>query len=247
MNEIHSFEIKIHTLSKDEFVQYIEKSISFGNKLVQSGVNASSIVELKHNKELVKAYNNADLVNIDGMSIVWALRLLGFNVRERVACPDLANGVMEMAQLRSYKIFLFGAEEKSIKAAVENLKRTYPSLIIAGFRNGFYRQDEEEQIVKMINTSQAEILFMGMPSPRKEFFVEKYNSQLNVKYILGVGGFFDILAGSINRAPLWMQNLGLEWFYRFLQEPKRLSKRYFIGNLKFIRLVFIEKFKKCPL
>lgn len=241
MIEIQAFQIKIHPLRKDEFISYIENSISNNIKLIQSGVNAASIVELKTNPGLVAAYNNSDLINIDGMSMVWALRFLGFEVPERVACPDLATGIMELAQKKSYKLFMFGAEEKQLQAAVGNVKQNYPKLTVAGFRNGFFHEKEEEQIVRMINNSQSDILFLGMPSPQKEFFVGKYKDQLNVKYILGVGGFFDILSGSINRAPLWMQKIGLEWFYRLVMEPKRMWRRYLIGNATFIKLLVFEK------
>ena len=112
---------------------------------------------------------------------------------------------------------------------------------ISGFRDGFFKEDEEPGIVELINTSKPHILFLGLPSPKKEFFVEKYKTQLKVNYILGVGGYFDILAGTIKRAPVWMQKIGLEWFYRFLQEPKRLFRRYFVGNMIFLRLVILER------
>jgi N-acetylglucosaminyldiphosphoundecaprenol N-acetyl-beta-D-mannosaminyltransferase len=244
MNEIHAFNIKIHPLRKNDFIQYIENSISNNARLVQSGVNAASIVELKNNKLLIDAYNNSDLINIDGMSMVWALRFLGFTVPERVACPDLAMGIMDMAQKNSYKLFMFGAEESNLKAAVKNVRKTFPKLLVAGYRNGFFNPEDEARIVEMINSAHSDILFMGMPSPRKEFFVEKYKDQLNVKYILGVGGFFDILSGSINRAPIWMQNMGLEWFYRLIKEPKRMWRRYLIGNTTFIKLVLLEKIRR---
>jgi N-acetylglucosaminyldiphosphoundecaprenol N-acetyl-beta-D-mannosaminyltransferase len=244
MNEIHAFNIKIHPLRKNDFIQYIENSISNNARLVQSGVNAASIVEIKNNKLLIDAYNNSDLINIDGMSMVWALRFLGFTVPERVACPDLAMGIMDMAQKNSYKLFMFGAEESNLNAAVENVRKTFPKLLVAGYRNGFFNSEDEARIVEMINSAHSDILFMGMPSPRKEFFVEKYKDQLNVKYILGVGGFFDILSGSINRAPIWMQNMGLEWFYRLIKEPKRMWRRYLIGNTTFIKLVLLEKIRR---
>jgi N-acetylglucosaminyldiphosphoundecaprenol N-acetyl-beta-D-mannosaminyltransferase len=151
---------------------------------------------------------------------------------------------MDMAQKNSYKLFMFGAEESNLKAAVKNVRKIFPKLLVAGYRNGFFNSEDEARIVEMINSAHSDILFMGMPSPRKEFFVEKYKDQLNVKYILGVGGFFDILSGSINRAPIWMQNMGLEWFYRLIKEPKRMWRRYLIGNTTFIKLVLLEKIRR---
>jgi N-acetylglucosaminyldiphosphoundecaprenol N-acetyl-beta-D-mannosaminyltransferase len=244
MNEIIVFGIRIQPYTMCDFIEIIGSAVNNDNPTVQSGINASSIVQLKADPDLARAYNNADLINIDGMSMVWALRFLGYDVPERVACPDLAREVMSLAERNNFSLYLLGATEKNLRAAVANIKTIQPKLRISGFRNGYFHPEDEESIVRMINGSKSDILFLGMPSPQKEVFVEKYKSQLRVKYILGVGGFFDILSGSIKRAPVWMQNIGMEWFYRFSQEPKRLFGRYMKGNFGFIRLVLVEKFKK---
>jgi len=245
MKEIRAFGIKIHPFYKQEFIDIIEESINNNKQIVQNGINASSIVELKQSERLIEAYNNSDLINIDGMPIVWALRFLGHQVPERVACPDLFNALLDLARKNNYSLFLFGAKEKNILLAINRIKFVHPKINISGYRNGYFAEDDEITIVKMINQSKAELLFLGMPSPQKEIFVEKYKNQLiNVKYILGIGGYFDILSGSIKRAPLWMQKFGFEWIYRFAQEPRRMWKRYLFGNSKFICLVLKEKFRR---
>jgi len=241
MKEIRAFGVRINPLSISEFVEIIEDGIKKNTQIVQSGVNASSIVEIKQNRELLQAYNNCDLVNIDGMSLVWALRIFGYKIPSRVACPDLAEKVLKLAELNNFNVFMLGTGKDQLQSAVINISSQYPNLKISGFHDGFFKEDEEHGIVELINESKPNILFLGLPSPKKEFFVEKYKKQLNVNYILGVGGYFDILAGAIKRAPVWMQKVGLEWFYRFLQEPKRLFKRYFVGNMIFLRLVILEK------
>lgn len=241
---INIFNINIHTLSKIEFVKIIEENIKNRIKTVQHGVNAASINELRINSALLKAYNNSELINIDGMSVVWALRFLGYRVPERVACPDLANTIMQLAEKNSYKLFLFGASEKSIGMSLKHINDKFPRLKIVGYRNGYYNNEDEGSIIDSINEANPDILFLGLPSPTKELFIEKYKDILNVTYTLGVGGYFDILAGKTKRAPLWMQYKGLEWFYRFIQEPKRMWRRYMIGNLKFIRLILKEKYKQ---
>jgi N-acetylglucosaminyldiphosphoundecaprenol N-acetyl-beta-D-mannosaminyltransferase len=119
----------------------------------------------------------------------------------------------------------------------------FPNLNLCGYRNGYYNEDDELAIVDMINKANADILFLGMSSPIKEFFAEKYKHILTAKYILGVGGLFDILSGRKKRAPKWIQIIGMEWFYRFAQEPLRLWQRYFIGNFKFLWLVYKERNK----
>lgn len=244
MKEIKIFNTKVHPFTKKEFLNIIESNLKEGNQIIQNGINAASINELAKNNDLVRAYNNSDLMNIDGMSMVWALRYLGYSVPERVACPDLANDILALAEIKNYSIFLFGAKEDSLSRSIKNLKISFPKLNIAGHRNGYYKVSEETEIVQMINNSNPDILLIGMPSPRKELFVEKYKDQLKVKYFFGVGGFFDILSGKLKRAPLWMQKGGLEWLYRFIQEPRRMWSRYLIGNVKFIRLVLKEKCRK---
>src|SRR6185312_7464130 len=222
MKEIKIFNTKVHPFTKKEFINIIESNLKDGNRIIQNGINAASINELSKNKELIQAYNNSDLMNIDGMSIVWALRFLGYSVPERVACPDLANDILALAERENYSVFLFGAKETSLSQSVKNLTTDFPKLNIAGHRNGYYQTEDEYAIVEMINDSMPDILLLGMPSPQKELFVEKYKDKLQVKYFFGVGGFFDILSGKTKRAPLWMQKKGLEWIYRFMQEPKRM-------------------------
>ena len=244
MKEVEILGIKVHLSSKSEFIDIIERNLMNGTQLIQNGVNAASINEISKNKELKPAFNNSNLVNIDGISMVWALRFLGFHVPERVACPDLANDILALAEKKNYSIFLLGAQEKVLNLCIQKLKTDFPNIRIAGFRNGYFQKDEEGMILEMINNASPDILFLGMPSPQKELFAETNKSLLNAKYILGVGGYFDILSGLTKRAPRWLQNIGMEWFYRFLQEPRRMWRRYLLGNSKFIWLVIKEKFKR---
>jgi N-acetylglucosaminyldiphosphoundecaprenol N-acetyl-beta-D-mannosaminyltransferase len=244
MKEIVAFKIRLHPLRRTDFKLIIEKHLETSTKiLIQHGINAASIIEVLQNVPLIEVYNSSDLINIDGFSMVWGLRFLGFKVPERVACPDLANDLLGMAEENKYSIFLFGSTEANLQLAVLELLKKYPKLIIAGYRNGYYSVTEETEIVKMINEVKPDIIFMGMPSPKKELFAYKYKSQLCSKYIFGVGGYFDIISGKFKRAPVWIQKMGMEWFYRFAQEPKRMWRRYLIGNFKFVIWIFIERFK----
>lgn len=244
MNEIIFFDIRIQLLSKSEFLNLIESNLKNGNRIIQNGLNAASVNEVVNNEELKQAYKNSDLINIDGFSVVWALRFLGYSVPERIACPDLADDILTLAEKQNYSIFLFGAKETTLLLCKKNLQDNFPNLIIAGYHNGYYNEDEELAIIDMINSANPDILFVGMPTPYKELFVEKYRHNLAAKYILGVGGLFDILSGLTKRAPRWIQNIGMEWCYRFAQEPNRLWRRYLIGNSKFIYLIIKEKFKR---
>ena len=241
--EVNIFNIKLHPYSKQEFLDIIETNLALGNKIVQNGVNASSINELLKDQNLKDAYYNSDLVNIDGMSMVWASRFMGHKIPERVACPDLAMDILKMAEKRKYSVFFLGTDQKNLELSIKKINKTYPNLIISGYRNGYFQEKNEKEIIGLINSSKTDILFLGMPSPKKEFFMEKNKEKLQIKYSLGVGGFFDILSGKTKRAPSCMQKNGFEWLYRFSQEPKRLWSRYMLGNIKFITFVLKEKFK----
>lgn len=244
MDRVEVFGIRINTLTKHDYLSVIQKNLNERRKLVQNSINAALIVETRKNETLRLVINKSDLVNIDGMAVVWALRLLGYSVPERVPCPDLAEDLLALAEKRSYSIFFLGASDDSLNLCVTRLKDRFPSLKIAGYNNGYFTADDEPSIVDMINRADPDILLIGMPSPRKELFVEKYRNILTARYCLGVGGYFDILSGLIARAPLWMQNIGMEWAYRLIQEPRRMWRRYLIGNTRFIFLVLKEKLIK---
>ena len=241
---INIFNIKIHPLRRTEFLSIIESGIKSGRQIAQFGVNSATINDIVRNEEFRHIINSADLVHIDGMSVVWALRSFSYSVPERVATPDLADGILAMADREEMSVFLFGAKEATLSLCRKNIEKKYPHLKIAGSRNGYYLPEEEESIFNIINEASPDILLLGMSSPKKELFFESYRHKIRARYILGVGGYFDILSGQIKRAPRWMQNSGMEWFFRLLQEPRRLWKRYLIGIHQFFWLVTREKFRK---
>ncbi|MDX5479028.1 MAG: WecB/TagA/CpsF family glycosyltransferase, partial [Cyclobacteriaceae bacterium] len=131
--------------------------------------------------------------------------------------------------------------ESVVKKVVDKYSEKHGKKIIAGYRNGYYSPDQENSIALEISETNPDILFVAITSPKKEIFLEKYKSIIKAPFIMGVGGSFDVVAGKVKRAPLWMQRFGLEWFYRVIQEPKRLWRRYFNTNLKFIKLLISEK------
>lgn len=209
MEEIRIFNIKINPLRRVDFLSIIDSSIRDGKQVAQFGVNSATINDIVRNEEFRQTINRADLVHIDGMSVVWALRSLGYNVPERVATPDLADDILAMADREEMSVFLFGAKETTLSLCMKNIERKYPHLKIAGSRNGYYEPEEEEYIFNIINEASPDILLLGMSSPKKELFFESYRHKIRARYILGVGGYFDILSGQIKRAPRWMQNSGM--------------------------------------
>ena len=233
----------IDNLSMDETLNLVSESIVNNGSINQIVVNAAKIVAMHENYELRESVINADLINADGQAVVWASKILGKPLKSRVAGIDLMQNLVELAHDNKYKIFFFGAKEEIVKKVVDTYTEKYSSKVIAGYRNGYFKKDEEKSIAKQIADSGANILFVAITSPTKENFLYQNRSILKkVNFTMGVGGSFDVVAGKVKRAPVWMQNSGLEWLYRVIQEPRRMWKRYLIGNTKFIILVLKYKF-----
>ncbi len=225
-----------------ETLDLIKASIKNKKQIHHVVVNAGKIVAMQSNLELRKSVNESDIINADGQAVVWASKILNKPLKERVAGIDLMTNLIDISKDNNYKIFFFGAKEEVVKKVVEVYTKKYSKDIIAGYRNGFFHKEDESSIAEEISNSGANILFVAISSPTKENFLYKNKELLkNLSFIMGVGGSFDVVSGYVKRAPVWMQNFGLEWFYRFLQEPKRMWKRYLVGNSKFIWLVIKEK------
>lgn len=235
----------IDNLSMQETLALVQEKIQNGQQLHHVVVNAGKVVAMQKDLELRNSVNQCHVINADGQAVVWASRFLGKPLKERVAGIDLMSNLVEMAHKHHNKIFLFGAKEEVVKTVVEKYSEIYSPEIIAGYRNGYFSPSEEEEIAHQIANSGTQMLFVAISSPIKENFLYKYRDILkSVNLIMGVGGSFDVVSGKTKRAPIWMQNSGLEWFYRFSQEPRRMWKRYLVGNSKFIYLVLKERFTK---
>lgn len=241
-----SFQIlqtRINSLTMDETLAFIERSILANKQIHHVVVNAAKIVAMQKDITLRKSVNECDLINADGQSVVWASRFLGNDIKERVAGIDLMENLVQLSAKKGFKIFLFGAKEEIVLRVKEIYEEAHGKGLIAGYRNGYFKPEEAPEIAKEIADSGAQLLFVAISSPTKENFLYDYREQLSkVNFIMGVGGSFDVVAGLTKRAPIWMQNAGLEWFYRLVQEPGRMWKRYLVGNSKFIWIVLKEKF-----
>lgn len=242
MSKIKIFGINIDNLTLEETTKKIIKSIENQQFIVREDLNAAKVVWLMKDIKLLEAIKNAEIINADGQSIVFASRFFNKPLKERVTGIDLMENLIKKANNEKLKIFFLGATDDIIKKVVTKYASEYSPEIIAGYRNGYFSQNEETQIIQEIKSCKVDILFIGMGSPAKEFFINKYRNKLKIPFIMGVGGSFDVVAGKVSRAPLWMQHTGLEWFYRFLQEPRRMWKRYLYTNSMFLWLVLKEKF-----
>lgn len=231
----------VNAISMDETIAEVEKIIKAGKPTQHVVINALKVNLMNENAELRKIVNACPLINADGASIVWAAKKLGIPLKERVAGIDLFENLVKLAAEKGYKIYLFGAKEEVVTKVKKIFEEQYPTLQIVGYRNGYFTEADEPEIVKNMHESGADMMFVAFSSPKKEFWVNKYLNDLNIPFVMGVGGSFDVVAGVTDRAPKWMQDHGLEWFYRFIQEPRRLWNRYVIGNWKFVAYTYKVK------
>ena len=239
--DVNLFNIPIDAITMQETLEKFERSVLEKQQIHHTVVNAGKIVLMQTDKELMNSVLEADIINADGQAVVWAANLLGYNLPERVSGIDLMEQLVELSFNKGYKCFFFGATQEIVSKVVDHYENKYSNDIVAGYRNGYFDKTDEKVIVSNISNSGANILFVAMPSPKKEIFLNAYKKQLkSINFIMGVGGSFDVIAGKVKRAPIWMQRIGLEWFFRVIQEPRRMWKRYLLGNSKFIWLVFKE-------
>lgn len=231
----------VNAYSMEETIAEVEKIIEEAKPVQHVVINAAKVNLMERDTELRRIVNACPLINADGMSIVWAAKQLGVPLKERVTGIDLFFNLVELAAEKKYKIFLFGAKEEVVLTVKKNFEEKYPEILIVGYRNGYFEEEDEPEIVDMIHNSGADMLFVAISSPKKEYWINKHLSNLGVPFVMGVGGSFDVAAGVTDRAPVWIQQCGLEWFYRFIQEPRRMWKRYLVGNTQFILLTLKAK------
>jgi len=232
---------RIDNLSMEETLVRIEEFIRSGKPHQHVVVNVDKLVKASRDEELRRIINACALVNVDGMPVVWASRLLGKPLKERVAGVDLFEALMRRAGERGWRVFLLGARPEVVSGVAEIYSRRYPGLAIAGWRDGYWQDEAQEaQVAEQIRASRADLLFVAIGSPKKEQFLGRWQETMRIPFAMGVGGTFDVAIGRVRRAPRWMQRAGLEWFYRFLQEPRRMFRRYFIEDMAFVWLLLKE-------
>lgn len=240
MQKIHFLGSPMHCATMSETVEFIAKRVEQKQFLQHVVVNVAKLVNMQKDAQLAESVKACDLINIDGMGVVLGARFLGYEVPERVAGVDLFYQLLSMSAQKGFSVFLLGAKTEVVEEAKNKVLKLYPNLEVAGFHHGYF-WDNEQKVVDKIKASGARLLFVAITSPKKENFINKYQEQLGVDFVMGVGGTFDVVAGKVKRAPLWMQNNGLEWLYRVIQEPRRMWKRYLVTNSKFAWLLFKAK------
>lgn len=244
-SKFHFSDLPIDNLSFVDTLNLIDHSIESNKSITLTDINAGKIIQIREDEILKKYVLQSDVIQADGQSVIWASKILGNPLKERVAGIDLIPEIIQIANKKNKKVYFLGAKNEVVREVARKFKDKYGENIIAGYRDGYFDHDNSSEIANEIVSKDASILLVGMTSPLQEkFLFENKEILQKVNFKMGVGGSFDVIAGKVKRAPVWMQKYGLEWFYRFMQEPKRMWKRYLIGNTKFILLVVKEKLKK---
>ena len=246
MNRQRRIEIlgsKLDPLTLVETITAIEQMIEQGIHAQHVSINAGKINLMKEDPTLRRIVNQSTLITADGQSIVWAARYLGYDVPERVTGIDLFRELVKLAAEKGWRPYYLGATEEVVASVVAHDQKKYPDLAIAGYHHGYFSNEESHQIAREIAEAKPDLLFIAFSSPQKEIWIETFKEVLQVPFSMGVGGSFDIVAGKTKRTPRWMQKSGLEWFYRFIQEPVRMFDRYIRGNIRFLKSVWREKRK----
>lgn len=234
------FGLRVDAIGMTEAVDRCREALETRRTLLVGVLNAAKIVSLRHNAELRNAILDCNMLVADGQSVVWASRVLGHRLPERVAGIDLFQKLLALADQEHRRVFLLGATPEVLSALVAEIGRRWPGAEIVGSQDGYYAESEAQAVADRIREARADMLFLGMPSPKKEIFLRRFQHHLGVPVLHGVGGSFDVLAGLTRRAPLAWQRLGFEWAYRLMQEPGRLWRRYLTTNSAFVSMTLRE-------
>jgi N-acetylglucosaminyldiphosphoundecaprenol N-acetyl-beta-D-mannosaminyltransferase len=228
---------EIDALDMDETVARCDALIRAGSHAQHVAINVAKLVALRDDPELADIVRSCAVVNADGQGVVWAGRLLGAPLPERVAGIDLMGRLLALCEERGYGVYVLGAKRDVLERAMGVLRERHPRLRFAGWRDGYFSAAEEGEVRDEIRASDAQLLLVAISSPRKERFLGEHGAALGVPLVMGVGGSIDVVAGVTRRAPVLWQRLGLEWLFRLLQEPRRMWRRYAVTNGRFAWLL----------
>ncbi|WAH57633.1 WecB/TagA/CpsF family glycosyltransferase [Pseudomonas silvicola] len=226
-----------------ELIAAARRAVEGGTRLRLEGLNVAKLVDARGDSTLMGALEDAERVHIDGAGISLGLKWLGVQPPVRRAGIDLLGDLCAMAVGSGASVYLLGARATVVEQIAQYLLARYPGLNIAGWRDGYFSPAQEPTVIEAIRASGADLLFIGMSSPRKEVLLQQHWPHLGVKVAMGVGGSFDVLSGNLPRAPRWMQKAGMEWLFRMALEPRRLLWRYVRTNTAFAFLLIVARLK----
>jgi N-acetylglucosaminyldiphosphoundecaprenol N-acetyl-beta-D-mannosaminyltransferase len=245
MIRIPLFGIGIDAISFSECISTIEKAVTDKMNVFVVTPNVDHLMKLRHDQEFRAIYRQAFLSVADGVPLLWAMRFLGTPLKGRINGTDLLVSLTELSARKGYSVFFLGGRPGAAEKAKVRLEQTCPGVRIAGCYApplGFENDPvENAKIRDMIKAASPDLLFVGFGAPKQEKWIYNWHKELNVPVSIGIGVSFELIAGMISRAPVWMQKNGFEWFWRLLAEPGRLWKRYLVDDLRFFPMILREK------
>lgn len=238
--------VPVDPLTMDQVLDRVSETIAGRQRLQIGVVNAAKVVNMRRDPALREDVLSSDLILADGIAVVWAGRLLGRRLPERVPGIDLMHGMLRRGAASGWRFYCLGATREVLERVVARVGQDYPGAVVAGYRDGYFKEAEEQQVAADIAAAHADVLLVAMTSPKKEKFLAKWSETLGIPVCHGVGGSFDVMAGKVDRAPEVWQRLGLEWLYRVKQEPGRLWRRYLVTNTLFCGMLAREWVRGLP-
>jgi exopolysaccharide biosynthesis WecB/TagA/CpsF family protein len=237
----HVFGVEIVNSTMAEVLDDLEERLESGTKTTVGFVNADCLNQCFSNSKYHETLRAMGRVYPDGIGVRLAAQMFGNGVEENINGTDLFPLLCQRLAGTSNDIFLLGAREGLAEKVAENMTERYPGVSFAGCQHGYFTADDEEEVIKKINASGASVLLVALGAPQQELWLARNRDRLNVRILMGVGGLFDFYSGRIDRAPVWVREIGLEWVWRLLQEPSRMWRRYVIGNPLFLYRVWKQK------
>lgn len=231
--------IPIHHCTYASIISFLEQTIESKNCVQIATVAGETIVRANENSAFFNLLSNETLNTADGVGVQWAIEKLFNQNIDRITGVDLAEKLLQLAANKSYRVYLLGAKQATLAAAIANMKTRFPGLHIVGGRNGYFSEKDSEALAKEVSLLQVQILLVALGAPKQELWLQQFKKEINANVLMGVGGTFDVWSGNIKRAPKIIQQLRLEWLYRLFQDPKKFKRYYSLWT--FLQLIKKQK------
>jgi len=238
--------VRISNIALEEVIDEFRLIIKEKKKVRVCVTPVNCVVWASNNPNLRNIYNSADFTLCDGVPLIWASRFLGEPLKGRVTGLDLLPKFIETCHTEAFSIFLLGAKDGVGEFLKQKLEKEFPGIKVVGIYSPPFAEkfskEENEKMMQLINNVKPDVLWVSLTAPKQDYWIYENIDFLDVHIAIGVGGAFEVTAGLIDRAPKFMQKNGLEWLYRFVKEPRRLFKRYFVEAPMFIPIIIKQKF-----
>lgn len=236
------FDVAVSRMNMEETLDYLVAAAERGTSMHVITANPIMLMDAISDPLFMDTMQQADLVVPDGAGLVWAAGYLGSSVKERVAGFDLLHGLLQEGQNYGWRVYLLGTTADIVRAAADKISQQYPGITIAGYRDGFFSAEQDEEVIAAVTAASPHLLFVARSGATQDPWIAKHRHQLQVPIMMGVGGSFDVIAGKLKRAPIWMQRIGLEWLYRLVKQPSRFGRM--LALPRFVWQVIRERRKR---